>query len=69
MGRGPGGFKPGWVCQYQAFPAYKWFASSDDTDVFPGVVCARVDRPPPGGNYGSWAGWWKIARLVTQWPW
>jgi hypothetical protein len=56
------------VCEYEGFPGYKWQSASDDTDVFPGVVCRRVDPPLPGGSLSSFRNWFQIVKLLLELP-
>lgn len=57
------------MCWYESFPAVKWFSSSDVTGDAPGLTCTRVEGPPPGSSWSSWAGLWKITRLIERFPW
>jgi hypothetical protein len=57
-----------WVCQYQTFPGVLFSTSSDQTGLFPGLVCKRLDAPLPGGSLSQWFSFNKILRLVEELP-
>lgn len=57
------------MCWYEQFPAVKWFSNSDVSSPDLGLTCSRVDHPPPGGSWKSFAELWKLTRLIDGWPW
>lgn len=58
----------GYVCEFRQFPAVKWGSSSDQTGKIPGLVCTKLEKPLPGSGPSAWAAWWKIARLIENFP-
>ena len=57
------------MCWYEQFPAVKFFENDDLTGAFPGLTCEAVLTPHPSSNWKSWAGMWKLVRLLESWPW
>jgi len=58
----------GYVCEWTQFPAVKWASSSDVTDSKIGLACTKIEKPLPGSGPSAWATWWKIARLIENFP-
>lgn len=58
-----------WVCEYAALPGYKWFSDQDVTAPALGLTCTKLEDKPPGSTWGNYASWYKILRLITEWPW
>lgn len=56
----------GYVCEFSGFPGYKWGSAHDDTDIFPGVSCAPLEKPLPGSSVKGFYNWWKIAQLIAE---
>lgn len=51
-----------------AFPAIKFFSSTDQSQTFPTpIVCVRVDKPV-GTSWRTWAGWFKLVRFLDGLP-
>jgi hypothetical protein len=50
-------------------PAIKWFSSSDVSGMFPiPVTCYRVDKTVNGFSFSDWASWYKLFRLIEDFP-
>ena len=56
------------MCQYQTFPGILFSTSSDQTGLFPGLVCKRLAAPLPGGSLSQWFSFNKILRLIEELP-
>lgn len=56
------------MCQNDAFPAMKWFSSTDVSSTFPPVTCVRVDKHVAGVSWSTWAGWFKLLRYLDRFP-
>jgi hypothetical protein len=56
------------VCHYKQFPGVLWASSSDQTGLFPGLECKRLEHGDVGSSATSWATWQKIARLIEGLP-
>lgn len=59
---------PGFVCQYDQLPAYKWGSETDVTGRLPGLVCTPLAEPLPDGSLRGWAEWFKIAQIIEGIP-
>jgi len=58
------------VCWATTLPSILFWS---DSDLGPGTAgfyqCRRVDDPPPGASFTSWVGFWKLAKLISRFPW
>jgi hypothetical protein len=54
----------GYVCAFEEFPGIEFPSATDETGTIPGLVCARIETPLPGGSATSWATFWKLLRLI-----
>jgi hypothetical protein len=57
------------VCWYEAFDTVKWFSNSDASEPLLGLVCVRLEKPPPGFSPTGWARLWKLTQLIERFPW
>lgn len=46
----------------------KWFSPSDVSDPHLGLTCVKVDKPVAGVSWREWAGWFKLAQLLDNFP-
>jgi hypothetical protein len=52
-----------------AFPAVKFFSSTDQTTDLPTpITCVRVDKHVNGGSWRDWASWYKLLKLIEEIP-
>lgn len=56
------------MCVELEFPAIKFFSATDVTSSFPPVQCYRVDKHVAGVDWRTWAGWFKLARYLDDFP-
>jgi hypothetical protein len=57
----------GYVCEYAAYPGYKWSSPTDDTGAFGGAVsCSKLETPLPGGTARQFYNWQQIAKLILE---
>jgi len=50
-------------------PGILWASSSDQTGLYPGLRCVRVETPVPNSpSERGWATFWKITRLIESLP-
>lgn len=51
------------------FPAIKFFSASDVSQTFPTPIsCVRVDKHITSASWREWASWFKLAKLLEEWP-
>jgi hypothetical protein len=58
----------GWVCVSESLPLIKWFSPTDASSVPLGIKCVRVDKHVAGVDWKTWAGWFKLARYLSAFP-
>jgi hypothetical protein len=52
-----------------AFPAIKFFSSSDQSQTFPTpITCTRVDKPVTGQSWSTWSAWFKLLKYLDDFP-
>jgi hypothetical protein len=52
-----------------SFPAVKFFSATDVSQTFPTpITCVRVDKTVAGVSWRTWAGWFKLLRLLDGFP-
>jgi hypothetical protein len=52
-----------------SFPAVKFFSPTDQTQLFPTpITCFRVDKRVQGYSWRDWASWYKLLKLIDEWP-
>jgi len=52
----------------EAFPAIKFFSSTDQSTTFPTPIsCVRVDKPV-GTSWKVWSDWFKLAQFLEGIP-
>jgi hypothetical protein len=50
-------------------PGLLFPSSSDQTGLYPGLTCSRIETPLPGtSGPRSWSTFWKLARLIENFP-
>jgi len=59
---------PGFVCEMESLPAYKWGSATDVTGAIPGLTCTPLAEPLPSGPLRTWAEWYKIAQIIEGIP-
>jgi hypothetical protein len=53
----------------QAFPAIKFFSSTDQSQSLPTPIeCVRVDKHISGASWREWAGWFKLLKYLDEFP-
>lgn len=57
------------MCEYAALPLVKWYSTSDLSGELPGLTCVKVEGKAPSSSWSSWAGFYKILRLIDAFPW
>lgn len=58
----------GWACSFAADPDLVFSSTSDVTGRLPGLVCVRLEEPLQGSSVTKWNGWYKVARLIEEFP-
>lgn len=54
----------GWVCESTVVPIIKYFSASDQTDIFLGIKCYKVDKRVEGLSWRDLLSARKVAQLI-----
>lgn len=57
-----------WVCQFETFPGILFSTGDDQTGLFPGLVCKKLEQPLPGSSLSQWFSFNKILKLIESLP-